>query len=252
MELNLKNKVALVTGGGRGIGKAICLGLAAEGVRVGVNDVRKEAAVEVAEEIKKKHGIDALALYGDLSKETDIPPMFDALEKAFGGVDVLVNNAAYLPSGPIANYTTEEWEKTFKINVTACFVASKEIVRRLMEKQKPGRIITIVSQAAFRGSTSGHLPYDASKGAMVSFTIALAREVSKHGITVTAVAPGLVRTDMVAAIWEKNKDRYLANIPLQRIAEPEEIANVVTFLASDAAGYMTGTTVDVSGGMMMR
>jgi 3-oxoacyl-[acyl-carrier protein] reductase len=125
-------------------------------------------------------------------------------------------------------------------------------VKRLLDKKRAGRVINIVSQAAFRGSTTGHAPYDASKGGVVSFTIALAREVARNGITVNAVAPGLILTDMVTEVLKKNKEKYLNRIPLHRIAEPKEVADVVTFLASEKAGYMTGATVDVSGGMLMR
>ena len=132
------------------------------------------------------------------------------------------------------------------------FVASREIVNRLQKQQKTGAIVNIASQAAFRGSTTGHLPYDSSKGAMISFTVALAREVSAQGIRVNAVAPGLVRTEMVAKTWEERKERYLQNIPIHRIAETQEIADIVVFLSSDRASYITGATIDASGGMMMR
>lgn len=253
MELNLKDKVALVTGGSRGIGRAICLSLAAEGVKVGVNySSSEDKAKEVVEEIRAKHRVEAILVPGDLSKEDDILAMFVKMEEAFSHIDILVNNAAYCPSGWITDYTKEEWDYTFQVNVSGCFVTSREMVRRLLEAGRPGKIVNIASQAAFRGSTSGHLPYDSSKGALVSMTLALAREVSAKGINVNAVAPGLVMTEMVAKVWEKNKERYLSRIPIKRIATPEEIANVATFLASDAASYITGSTVDVSGGMMMR
>jgi 3-oxoacyl-[acyl-carrier protein] reductase len=254
MNLGLENKVALVTGGSRGIGAAICRALAAEGVRVGINyRTRQDLAGALVREIEESSPGKALALLADLADGTQIPPMFDQLEAAFGRpVDILVNNAAVCPSGPITSYSEADWEATFHVNVTAAFVASREHVRRLLASERPGNIVAIVSQAAFRGSTTGHLPYDASKGALVSFTVGLAREVAPHGIHVNAVAPGMTRTEMVAQTWEKNKDRYLGRIPLQRIAEPAEVANVVVFLASEAASYITGATIDVSGGMLMR
>lgn len=144
------------------------------------------------------------------------------------------------------------WSETIQVNLTGTFLASREMVKRLLDSGRKGRIINIVSQAAFRGSTTGHAPYDASKGGIVSFTIALAREVAEQGIAVNAVAPGMILTKMVTKVLKANKEKYLARIPLHRIAEPEEIANVVTFLASEKASYMTGATVDVSGGMLMR
>ncbi len=253
MNLNLAGKVALVTGGSRGIGAAICRGLAAEGVRVGVNYANSPDKAEgVVTGIARDFGVEAVALRGNLEKSEEVVALFDALEGRFGPVDILVNNAAYCPGGPLASYSVEEWEKTFRINVTGTFVACKEHVRRLQAAGRKGKIVNIVSQAAFLGSTSGHLPYDSSKGAVVSMTRAIAREVAKSGITVNAVAPGLVKTEMVAANLATKLDFYLSRIPLNRIAEPEDIANAVTFLASSAADYMTGTTLDLTGGMLMR
>jgi 3-oxoacyl-[acyl-carrier protein] reductase len=253
MKTNLNNKVVLVTGGSRGIGKAICFAFAEEGAKVAVNYVsNKEKAEAVAEEIKAKFKTETFVIKADIAKESEVINMIAAVNEKLGAIDVLVNNAAYCPGGPISSYSVEEWEKTFGINVTGMFVASRELVKQWQKNKVKGNIVNIASQAAFRGSTTGHLPYDSSKGAMVSFTIGLAREVAKQGIRVNGVAPGLVRTEMVAETWEKRKEGYLARIPLYRIAEPEEIANVVVFLASDAASYMTGATLDVSGGMIMR
>ena len=253
MELKLKDKVALVTGGSHGLGTALCQSLAAEGAIIGVNYRQsREKAEAVVSQLKNAYHVEAIPVPGDVAQEEDIVAMFDILEKEYSKIDILVNNAAYCPNGPITGYTRDEWEYTFQVNVTGVFVACRELVKRLLAAKRKGRIVNIVSQAAFRGSTSGHLPYDSSKGAIVSMTIALAREVAKQGIGVNAVAPGMVRTEMVAEIWRKNTEKYLARIPLQRIAEPEEIANVVTFLASEASSYMTGATLDVSGGMMMR
>ena len=253
METNLKNKVVLVTGGSRGIGKAICRAFAAEGAMVAINYLQnRQLASELTDEIKSSFKTNAIAVGGDMSKEPEVIAMIRHTEETLGPIDVLVNNAAYCPGGPITSYTSEEWEKTFAINVTGMFVASRELVRKWLADGKKACIVNIASQAAFRGSTSGHLPYDSSKGAMVSFTVGLAREVAKQGIRVNAVAPGLVRTEMVAGTWEAKKDKYLERIPLFRIAEPAEIASVVVFLASTAASYITGATIDVSGGMIMR
>jgi 3-oxoacyl-[acyl-carrier protein] reductase len=253
MKTNLKDKVVLVTGGSRGIGKAICLAFAEEGAKVAVNYVsNKEKAEAVATNITAKFGVEAFVIKADMSKESEVINMISEVNAKLGAIDVLVNNAAYCPGGPISSYSVEEWEKTFGINVTGMFVACRELVQQWQKNEVKGNIVNIASQAAFRGSTTGHLPYDSSKGAMVSFTIGLAREVAKQGIRVNGVAPGLVRTEMVAETWEKRKEGYLARIPLYRIAEPAEIASVAVFLASDAASYMTGATLDVSGGMIMR
>lgn len=258
MDLNLYNKVAIVTGASSGLGKTIALMLAEEGAYVAVNYLRTadgkldftDDAEAVVQEILD-HGGQAIAVAADMSVEDDILDMFTTVEEQLGPVDILINNAAYLPKGPITGYTQEEWNYTFQVNMTGVFIASRELVKRLLEDDRPGKIVNIASQAAFRGSTTGHLPYDSSKGAMVSFTRALAREVSKDGINVNAIAPGLIKTEMVAKTWEQNKDRYLSDMPINRISLPEEVASVVVFLASDGASYIAGATIDVTGGMMM-
>ena len=253
MDLELKNKNVLVTGGSRGIGSAICEAFAREGANVAFSYLSsKEKAEALSRMLEETYPIKAIAIDADISKERDILHLINKAEQSIGLIDILVNNAAICPSGPITSYTAEVWEKTFATNVTGMFIASREVAGRLLAQQKTGAIVNIASQAAFRGSTTGHLPYDSSKGAMVSFTVGLAREVSAQGIRVNAVAPGLVRTEMVAKTWEERKERYLQNIPVRRIAETHEIADIVVFLASGRASYITGATIDASGGMMMR
>jgi 3-oxoacyl-[acyl-carrier protein] reductase len=260
MDLNLKDKVALVTGGSRGLGKAICLSLAAEGAKIAVSYYRNvddgvdlaDEATELVKEIADTYGVQALAVGGDVSVEADVLNMFGQVAKKFSQIDILVNNAAVCPTCWVPDMPLEMWSRTISVNLTGTFLTSRQFVKRLLEAGRAGRIVNIVSQAAFRGSTSGHAPYDASKGGIVSFTIALAREVASQGIGVNAVAPGMIKTEMVAKVLDKNKEKYLNRIPLHRIAEPEEVADVVTFLVSERAGYMTGATVDVSGGMLMR
>ncbi|MDR0386346.1 MAG: glucose 1-dehydrogenase [Prevotellaceae bacterium] len=253
MDLHLKGKTVLVTGGSRGIGCAICEAFAGEGAAVAFSYLHsRDKAEALTTRLQNIYNTKVTCMAADMSSETDILSMIDGVEQLLGNIDILVNNAAVCPSGPVTSYTRENWEQTFATNVTGMFIASREIVRRLQEKQRGGAIVNIASQAAFRGSTTGHLPYDSSKGAMVSFTVGLAREVSAMGIRVNAVAPGLVRTEMVAKTWEERKERYLQNIPIHRIAEPAEIADIVAFLASDRASYITGATIDASGGMMMR
>jgi len=253
MKLNLKGKTALVTGGSRGIGTAICRDLAEEGVNIGVNYNTSAAEAEkVAAELQETTGVIAAALKGNLAEETEIIALLDAAEAEVGQIDILVNNAAYCPKGPIDSYTKDEWELTFNVNVTGVFIACREMVKRWRERGVKGKIVNIVSQAAFLGSTSGHLPYDSSKGAVISMTRAIAREVAPDGINVNAVAPGMVKTEMVKKLLDSKLDFYLSRIPLERIAEPAEIASIVTFLASDGASFMTGTTLDATGGLMMR
>lgn len=253
MDLHLRDKVALVTGASHGLGKAIALELAAEGARVAVNFRRDPARADaVVQEIREKYGVEALAVQADVGREPQVEAMFRTVVERFGRVDVLVNNAAICPTCPVKDMTAADWMETLQVNLTGTFFASRAMVRHLLATGRPGRIVNISSQAAFRGSTTDHAPYDASKGGIVSFTVALAREVAPYGICVNAVAPGMMFTEMTAKVLTENPDKYKARIPLGRIAEPSEVAKVVVFLASDAASYMTGATVDVSGGMLMR
>ena len=250
MDLKLTNKVALVTGGARGLGKTICQLFAAEGAKVALCDLEKNEAL--AEELRRVHGVQALAVKADVTSEADVAAMFDQVEKTLGQVHALVNNAAIAPSGgPMTSITAQEWNKIFQVNAGGVFLCSRELVRRLLAARRPGRIVNISSQAAFRGSESGKLAYDASKGAVVSFTIALAREMAPHGINVNCVAPGLMRTEMLAALIDANPEKFTRRVPLGRIGKTEEIGSVVVFLCSEQAGYMTGATVDVSGGLAM-
>ncbi len=253
MNLGLENKVALVTGGSQGLGRTVCRGLAAEGAAVAVNYHRHPAkAAAVVEEIRQSCGVEAMSVVGDVSRESDVLEMFRQVEQRFSLVDVLVNNAAVCPTRQVKDMAVEEWSETVAVNLTGTFLTSREMIRRLLATGRKGRIVNVSSQAAFRGSTTGHAPYDASKGGIVSFTVALAREVAAHGIAVNAIAPGMMLTEMTAAALKANEAKYLARIPLNRIAETKEIADVIVFLASERASYMTGATVDVSGGMLMR
>jgi 3-oxoacyl-[acyl-carrier protein] reductase len=253
MDLELNHKVALVTGGSHGLGRAISLALAAEGARVAINYRRHpEQAETLAAEIQRQFGVAALAVRGDIACEADVAALFERIESAWGVVEVLINNAAVCPTCQVKDLTLEQWTQTLDVNLTGTFLTSRELVRRLLAAGRKGRIVNVSSQAAFRGSTTGHAPYDASKGGMVSFTVALARELAPRGIAVNAVAPGMMRTEMTARTLDAHQEKYLARIPLGRIGQPDEIANVVAFLASERASYMTGATVDVSGGMLMR
>jgi len=260
MNLNLKDKVALVTGGSHGLGKAVCLALAAEGVKVAVNYYRNQARdIDLAEkaqavvgEIGDKYGTAAIAVPGDVSCEDDVLAMYGRVEAEFGLVEILVNNAAVCPTGPVKDMTAEVWRNTVDVNLTGTFLCCREMVKRLLDAERPGRIVSVASAAAFRGSTTGHAPYDASKAGIVTFTVSLAREVASQGIAVNAVAPGMMFTEMTAETITKNKEKYLSRIPLRRIGTTEEVSDVIVFLASERAGYMTGATVDVSGGLLMR
>ncbi len=253
MDLHLKDKVALVTGGSHGLGKAICLGLAAEGVKVAVNYRRSPGRTEaVVKEIQDKYGVEAMPVYADIGKEPEIVKMFEQVEEKFSQIDILVNNAAICSQSWVKDTAETDWNFVLQVNLTGTFIACREMVKRLIDAKHPGRIVNISSVAAFHGSTSGQAAYDASKGGMISFTVSLAREVAPYGISVNALAPGLMVTEMTEEKYMKNKEKYLARIPLNRFGETEEIATAVVFLCSDRASYITGTTMNVSGGILMR
>jgi 3-oxoacyl-[acyl-carrier protein] reductase len=260
MDLDLGDSTAMVTGGSRGLGRAICLGLAAEGAQVAVNYYRDERrgidlageAFELVKVIKAAHGVEAVAVPGDVSKTDDVRAMFADAEAWLGPIDILVNNAGIWPTAYVKDMTEEDWNETLAVNLTGPFLTCREAVRRWLASGIKGSIVNITSQAAFHGSTTGHAHYAAAKAGVVTFTVSLAREVASHGIRVNAVAPGMMTTEMAREALEKDAQQYLKRIPLRRVADPAEVANAVVFLASERASYMTGTTLDVTGGMLMR
>jgi 3-oxoacyl-[acyl-carrier protein] reductase len=252
MDLNLKEKIALVTGGSHGLGEAICRGLAAEGANIAINYRKNKEVVEnLIKEVKKDYKVEAIGIFGDISEEDDVKRIFNEIEKNLSPVDILVNNAAISPTSYVKDTELELWNNTFKINSTGTFLTSREIVRRLLKLKSKGKIINISSTSAYLGSTSGRAHYDASKGGVNSFTVSFAKEVAKYGINVNAVASGLMVTESTRNRFIANKEKYLANVPIGRYADTKEVANVVVFLASDKADYMTGAIVNVSGGLYM-
>lgn len=253
MELNIKGKNAVVTGGASGLGAEISRILASEGANVAINYiVEPEVAQNFANVLSKEYNVKCIAVKGDVSNPDDVKRNFDEIVSELGGVDILVNNAGVWPTAYVEDMTDEEWERTIRINLNGPFYWSRNVANHLIDRKSKGKIINIVSQAAFHGSTSGHAHYAASKGGLVTFTVSLAREVAKYGINVCAVAPGMMRTAMNKDALSKREDKYLERIPLGRISDPVEVAYVVAFLASDKADYITGATIDVTGGMLMR
>ncbi len=253
MDLNLRENVALVTGGSRGLGRAICLALAAEGTRLCINyHSRSETAAQLAQEIKTTYDVEAVPVAGDVANLAEVENVFQQTEELFGRVDILINNAGIWPTALVEDMTCDQWDKTLATDLTGSFLMCREAVRRWRDARREGTIVNIVSPAAFRGSTTGHADYAASKAGLVALTISLAREMAPHGIRVNAVAPGMMETDMAREALDKHKQHYIDRIPLGRIAKPAEVANVVALLSSDRASYVTGATWDVTGGMLMR
>jgi len=251
MDLGLKDKVAVVVGGSRGIGRAVALALGREGARVAINYVQAAQAAEEAVRTIEREGGTAVAVQADVSNSAQVDAMFRTVVEKLGPVDILVHAAGIWPTARVVDIKEEDWRRTLDVNLTGVFLTNQWVVRHLLERKAPGKIVNFTSQAAFRGSTTGHAHYAAAKAGVVAFTVSLAREVAKYGIQVNAVAPGMVYTDMTAPVLQ-DPSYYLSRIPLGRIASPEEIADLVLFLVSERNTYMVGATVDISGGMLMR
>ena len=248
--ISLKGRVALVTGGSRGIGRATCLLLARAGANVAFGyRLHQEAAEEVASAIRKM-GRKSLAIQGDLSRRKDAEVLVGDAVETLGRLDILVNNHGIWKDGPIATLTEEEWDETLDVNLKAVFLCTKPAVA-VMRRQGSGRIINIASTAGQRGEAE-HSHYAASKGGIIAFTKSLGPELCRHGILVNCVAPGWVDTDMSAdALAGPEKEKILATIPMRRPGTPEEIAGGVLFFASDLSGYCCGEILNINGGSVL-
>jgi len=253
MDLNLRDRVAIVTGGSRGLGRAICRALAEEGAKLTINyRSRSQPATQLAGEIKAAFDVEPLTVAGDVSDFADVEQIFRRTAEVHGEVDILINNAGIWLTALVEDMTPQQWNDTLAINLTGSFLMCREAARRWRAGGRKGRIVNIVSPAAFRASTIGHADYAVSKAGLAALTVSLAREMAPHGIHVNAVAPGFMETDMTREALDRAGQRYLSRIPLGRIADVAEVANVVTLLASDRASYVTGATMDVTGGLLMR
>lgn len=243
----LKGKTALVTGGGRGIGKAIALKLAEYGADVAVNYSGSKAAAEETAEVIRAMGRRAVIIQADVSKEEECVRMFQEMEAALGGIDILVNNAGITRDNLAVRMSEQEFEEVIDTNLTGAFFCAK-IAGKSMMKAKKGRMINISSIFGVRGN-AGQINYCAAKAGLIGMTKCLAKELAARNITVNAVAPGYIDTDMTAVLPEKVKEQVLSQVPMKRMGQPEEIAEAVAFLASDRSAYITGQTLLVDGGM---
>lgn len=247
MNIDLNGKTALVTGGSRGIGAAICMGLARAGASVAVNYVRNaERAEELVSRITEAGGT-ALAIKADVSEAPDVEALFKTVKDELGGLDILVNNAGVIKDTLLAAMDLKDWQRIQDVNLRSVFLCSQAAVQIMMAEHS-GAIVNLSSTSAIMGGR-GQCNYAASKGGVVSFTRAAAVELAGKGIRVNAVLPGMVVTEMSARIRKRAGDALLARIPLARFGEPHEVASMVVFLASDEAAYITGQSMVVDGGL---
>jgi 3-oxoacyl-[acyl-carrier protein] reductase len=245
----MEGKVAIVTGASRGIGRAIALELARRGAKVAVNYAGSEAkANEVVAEITANGG-EAFAIQADVSKSDAVENMVKEVLERYGRIDILVNNAGITRDNLLMRMKEEEWDEVLNINLKGVFNCTKAVSRPMM-KQRYGRIVNIASIVGVSGN-AGQANYVAAKAGVIGLTKTAAKELASRNITVNAVAPGFITTDMTDQLSEEVRAEMLKHIPLARFGQPEDIAQVVAFLVSDGANYMTGQTIHVDGGMVM-
>ena len=244
----LEGEIALVTGASRGIGRAILMALAAEGARV-AGTATTEAGAEGIGAALAEAGYDGMGLVLDVADAASVEAAVNAVTEGLGAPTILINNAGVTRDNLLMRMKEDEWQAVIDTNLGSIYRVTRACLRA-MTKARKGRIINIASVVGTMGN-AGQTNYAASKAGMMGFTKSLAREVGVRGITVNCVAPGFIDTDMTRAIGESARDALLGAIPLGRLGSPEEIASAVTFLASPAAGYITGETLHVNGGMYM-
>ncbi len=243
-----KDRVAIVTGASRGIGKSISLALAACGAKIVAVDIDLAATEAMVAELKA-NGIEAIAVQGNVTLSADAEKMVQAAVEAFGRVDILVNNAGITRDALLLRMKDEDWDAVLNVNLKGAFLCSRAAAK-VMSKQRYGRIINIASVVGQMGN-AGQANYCASKAGLMGLTRSNARELARRNVTVNAVAPGFIATDMTDALPEKTREELAAQIPLERLGSADDIAHAVVFLAQEKSGYITGQVLAVNGGMYM-
>jgi len=247
--LSLEGRTAIITGGARGIGKAIAETLAARGANIAVVDLRMELAQETANEISAKSGVETIAIEADVSNQESVKAMVKSAVDKFGKIDILVNNAGITRDGLIMRMKEEDWDLVLNINLKGAFNCAQALARPMM-KARYGRIINISSVSGVTGQ-AGQANYSSSKAGMIGLTKALAKELGSRNITVNAVAPGFIETVLTHDLPEEIKDISMKLTPMGRFGQPEDIANAVAFLAAEESSFITGVVLQVDGGMVM-
>lgn len=247
--MHLDGKVTIVTGASRGIGRSVAIELAKLGAKVVINYAGNEAAAEEVKNIIVAAGGQAIVVKADVGNVEAVDAMVKETINTFGKIDILVNNAGITRDNLLMRMKEEDWDAVMNINLKGVFVCTKA-VSRIMMKQKSGKIINMTSVVGVMGN-AGQANYSAAKAGVIGFTKSMAKELASRGITVNAIAPGFINTDMTAVLSEQVKEDLADKIPVGRLGSPEDVAAAVAFLASDLASYITGQTLNVDGGMLM-
>ena len=247
--MQLTGKSALVTGGSRGIGRATALELARQGARVAVNYMAQEAAANAVVAAIKEAGGEAFAVQADVGDATAVERMVETLQEHWGRVDILVNNAGINRDTLLMRMSEEDWDAVIRTDLKGPFLCTKAVLRPML-RQRWGRIINLSSIIGTRGN-AGQANYAAAKAGLIGFTKSVAKEVASRNITVNALAPGWIESDMVASVPEAYRKEALARIPAGRFGTPEDVAATIAFLASEAASYITGQVLGIDGGMVL-
>lgn len=247
--MKLEGKTAIITGAGRGIGKAIAQRLALEGANIVINDIPTSTdADQTAAEIIKNGG-KAIVCKGDVRSFEDMTKLVKKAQEAFGSVDILINNAGITRDGLLVRMSEEDWDKVININLKGAFNCTKAVAKVMM-KQRSGKIVNISSVVGVMGNI-GQANYSASKAGLIGLTKSTARELAARGINCNAIAPGFIESDMTKQLADTVKEEYLKNIPLKKFGTPADIASAVVFLVSDDAKYITGQVLHIDGGLLM-
>ncbi len=243
-------RVAIVTGGGRGIGRAIAVRLARDGASVAISYRSNDAAAEETAQQLREAGAKCELFKGDVASQEDVQALFKGVSDAFGGVDILVNNAGITRDNLMMRMKEDEFDEVLRTNLKGTYLCTRAALRPMI-RARWGRIVNVGSVVGLVGN-AGQANYAASKAGIIGFTKSVAREVAQRGITVNAVAPGYGETELTGGLPDQVKDQILAQVPTGRFGEPEEVAEAVAFLAGEGAGYITGQTIAVDGGMTMQ